>query len=366
MLDYDNIYNDFYENEEESYPDFFIKWDNAVRKGKSPGYYEPEELTEIIDIYFSENDLKKAGQAIEHALSLYVSDEELLYEIFLLLNDYEQWNDLLSLCERYKRTADVWCDGHKLIALLHLRMEEDAFHFFGTLKNKYVGDNEDLDVIYQAMSEALIEMDLFKSAVEVINEAIEIMGEHIDYLWLKLQAYASMKEKEEVVKYADKIQKMNPLDAETWYLLGDTFQELDDMERAIDAYENACSLEPASGNLILSLISAYEKNGNYGKALEKAKEFLYLQPGNYFVNIIISQICSQLENWEEALKYITEAIKTVPEMSPLYLHKSSFLLHLKEVKKAKLALQEGIEKTDDPDGALIKELGRLNEQYPNF
>ena len=128
MLDYDNIYNDFYENEEESYPDFFIKWDNAVRKGKSPGYYEPEELTEIIDIYFSENDLKKAGQAIEHALSLYVSDEELLYEIFLLLNDYEQWNDLLSLCERYKRTADVWCDGHKLIALLHLRMKGVFFH----------------------------------------------------------------------------------------------------------------------------------------------------------------------------------------------------------------------------------------------
>ncbi|MDR1631556.1 MAG: hypothetical protein LBR97_01500 [Dysgonamonadaceae bacterium] len=366
MLNYDNTYNNFYEDEEESYPDFFIEWDNAVRKGKSPGYYEPEELTEIIEIYLSENDMKKAKQAIEHALNLYVTDEDLLYEILLLLNDYERWNDLLALCERYKKTSDVWSDGHKLTALLHLGMEEDTFHFFSTLKNKYADDDESLNIVYQAMSEALIETDLFESSIEVINEAIETIGEHIDFLWLQLQAYASMEEKEEVIQWADKIQKLNPLDSETWYRLGTTFQELDDMERAIDAYENAHSLDSTSINLVLSLIYAYEKNGNYNKALEKSKEFLYLQPGNYFANIITSKICSQLENWDEALVYINEAIRIVPEMSSLYLYKSSFFMHLEEVKKAKLTLQEGIEKTDDPKGNLIKELVRLNEQYPNF
>lgn len=366
MLDYDNAYNDFYEDdEEESYPDFFIRWDNAVRKGKPPGYYEPEELTEIIDIYFSENDLQRAGQAIDHALSLFVSDEDMLFDILLLLNDYEQWNDLLDLCERYRKTDDVWCNGHKLIALLHLGMEEDAFHFFGILKNKYADSTEDLNVIYQAMSEALIEIDLFRSAIEVVNEAIGIMGEHIDFLWLQLQAYTSMVEKEEVIKCADKIQKMNPLNAGTWYLLGEAFLDINDMERAIDAYENAHSLEPASVSFILSLISAYEKNENYGKALEKAKDFLHLQPCNHIANTVISNICAQLEKWEEALVYIDEAIKAVPEMSSLYLHKSSCLLHLDEVEKAKLTLLEGMEKTDDSKGSLLNELTRLNKQYPN-
>jgi tetratricopeptide (TPR) repeat protein len=366
MLNYDNIYNNFYEDEEESYPDFFVEWDNAVSKGKSPGYYEPEELTDIIEIYLSENDCKKAKQAIEHALKLYVTDEDLLYEILLLLNDYEQWNDLLILCERYKKTADVWGDGHKLTALLHLGMEEDAFHFFSILKDKYAGDDEALNVIYQAMGEALIEMDLFESSIEVINEAIEIMGEHIDFFWLQLQAYTSLEEKEEVAKWADKIQKVNPLDYETWYRLGVTFQEINDMEKAIDAFEYAHSLNPKSSQALMSLVYAYEKNGNYSKALEKAKEFLHLYPDVYIVNIIASKICSQLESWEEALKYINEAIKIVPEIDSLYLYKSSFFLHLEEVKKAKLALEEGIEKTDDPEGDLIKELSRLNEQYPNF
>jgi tetratricopeptide (TPR) repeat protein len=366
MLNYDNIYNNFYEDEEESYPDFFIEWDNAVRKGKSPGYYEPEELTDIIEIYLSENDYKKAKQAIDHSLKLYATDEDLLYEILLLLNDFEQWNDLLVLCEKYKKTADVWGAGHKLTALLHLGMEEDAFHFFGTLKDEYADDEEALNIVYQAMSEALIEIDLFESSIEVINEAIEIMGENIDFFWLQLQAYTSMEDKEEVANLADKIQKMNPLDYETWYRLGATFQEIDDIERSIDAFEYAHSLNPQAGQNLMSLIYVYEKNGNYNRALEKAKEFLHLYPNYYIVNIIASKICSQLEKWEEALEYINEAIKIVPEMDSLYLYKSSFFLHLEEVKKAKLALEEGIEKTDDPEGDLLKELSRLNKQYPNF
>jgi tetratricopeptide (TPR) repeat protein len=366
MLDYDNIYNNFYEDEEESHPDFFLEWDNAVRVGKSPGYYEPEELTEIIEIYLSENDHKKAKQAIEHALKLYVSDEDLHYEIFLLLYDYEQWNDLLDLCERYKKTADVWGDGYKLTALLHLGMEEDTFHFFSTLKDKYAEDDEALNIIYQAMGEALLDMDLFESSVEVINEAIEIMDENIDFYWLQLQSYAFLDEKEEVFKIADKIQKMDPLNAESWYRLGVAFQEIDDWEKAIDAFEYAHSLNSTSRNNMMSLVYAYEKNGNYPKALEKIKEFLYLYPDNYVVNILASKICSQVENWEEALSYINDAIKLVPAMDSLYMYKSSFFLHLEEYKKAKLALEEGIERTDDPEGDLTKELSRLNEKYPNF
>lgn len=366
MLDYNNIYNNFYENDEESYPDFFIEWDNAVRMGKSPGYYEPEELTEIIEIYLAENDHKRAKQAIEHALKIYVTDEDLLYEILLLLNDYEQWNDLLALCDRYKKTADVWANGHKLTALLHLGMEEEAFHFFGTLKTKYVEDNEALNIIYQAMGEALIEMDLFESAIEVIREAIDIMGENIDFYWLQLQSFASMDEKKEVIKLADKIQKMDPLNAESWYRLGIAFQEINDLDKAIDAFEYAYSLDGTSRNNIMSLVYAYEKNGNYNKALEKIKDFLHLYPDNYVVNILASKICSQVENWEEALKYINDAIKVAPSMDTLYMYKSSFFLQLEEYKKAKLALEEGIEKTDDPAGDLAKELYRLNEQYPNF
>jgi tetratricopeptide (TPR) repeat protein len=366
MLDYDNIYNNFYENGKEPHPDFFIRWDETVRKNTPPGYYEPEEMTEIIDIYLSDDDIINARQAISHALVLHTNNEDMRYEICLLLHDYEQWNDLLTLCERYKQTADEWGNGYLLTALLHLGMEENAFHLFGTLKIKYAGNNSALNIVYQAMSEALIQTDLFVSAIEVSNEAIGIMGETIDFLWLQLHAVTAMENKEEAIKRADKIKKLNPLDAATWHHLGEIFQDLNDMERAIEAFENACALEQNSPNFVLSLMQAYKKNENYEKVLETARELIRLQPNNFEAYTATATICARLGKWDDAMAYIDEALRIMPEMMVLYLLKSTFFISMKELKKAKLTLEEGIEKADDPKGDLLQHLVLLNERFPDI
>jgi tetratricopeptide (TPR) repeat protein len=365
MLDY---YYDNYSDEEpeEAYPDFFFDWDKAVSSGKSPGYYEPEELTEIIEIYIINNHIERAKQAIDYTLNIYSDDEELIYEILLLLSDYELWNDLLTLCEKYKDEAEVWGDGHKVTALLHLGMEDEAFFFFRKLKTKYADNKEDLSIIYQAMGEALLEVDLFESSIDVIQEAIDLLGRDVDFYWLQLQSYLSMDEKEEVIRLAEIIQKLNPLDAETWHRQGIVFQEIEETLKAIDAFEYAQSLGYEPKQNLMHLIYAYEKNDNFNKALEKAKEYLNLYPDNYMVNLIAAKLCSQMENWEDALKYVNNSIKLMPAMDSLYLYKSSFLLKMEEYKKAKMALAEGISETEDPDGDLKKELIRLNEEYPDF
>jgi tetratricopeptide (TPR) repeat protein len=365
MLDY-YYNNDSSEESEESYPDFFYEWDNAIRSGEKPSFYESEELTEIIEIYIYNDEIEKAKQAIDFALKIHSKDEELLYEILLLLSDYELWNDLLILCEQYKEEADVWGDGHRLTALLHLGMEEEAFLLFRKLKSKYAGETGDLSIIYQAMGESLYEIDLFDSCVEVIQEAIDMLGEETDFLWLQLQSYVSLDIKEKVVVLAEKIQQVSPLDAESWHRLGIAFQEIEDLDRAIDAFENAQSLNHDSKQNLMNLIYAYERNDNFNKALEKAKDYLNLYPENYMISIIAAKLCSQMENWEDALKYIENAIEVVPAMDALYMHKSNFLLNLEEYKKAKQALVDGIEKTNDPDGDLNRELIKLNEQYPEL
>ena len=364
MQDYNYYYLD---NEpDESYPDFFFEWDNAVNSGKKPGFYEPEELTEIIEIYIINNKIKRAKQAINYALRIYSDDDEFLYEILLLLNDYERWNDLLEICDQYREESDVWIDGHRLTALLHLGMEEDSFIFFQRLKTKYAGNNEDSSIIYQAMGEALCEIDLFDSSIEVIQEAINTLEEDINFYWLQLQCYVSLESKEEVVELAEVIQKLNPLDAGTWHRLGLFFQDIGDKERAIDAFEYAKSLGYDPEEILMNLIYVYDKNKNLNKALEQAKEYLNLYPENYVINVMAAKLNSQMENWNDALKYVDNALKLIPEMESLYLYKSNFLLRLEEYKKAKLALIEGLKNTKDSQGYLSKKLSKLNRQYPDY
>ena len=75
---------------------------------------------------------------------------------------------------------------------------------------------------------------------------------------------------------------------------------------------------------------------------------------------------SRMKNWEEALKYVDEALRLMPDIASLYLYKSNFLLRLEEYKKAKLALLEGLKNTQDSQGFLSKRLSKLNKQYPDY
>jgi len=362
----DFLYNYFDNEADESYPDFFLEWDSAVSSGKKPGFYEPEELTEIIEIYIINNQIKRARHAINYALRIYSDDDELLYEILLLLNDYERWNDLLTICEGYKNNADVWIDSHRLTALLHLGMEDEAFLLFKKLKPKYAEDKEDISVFYQAMSEALFEVDLFDSSIEIIQEAINTLDTDINFYWLQLPSFISLESKEKVLEIAEAIQKLDPLNSVTWYRLGVSFQEIGDSEKAIEAFEYAQSLGDDSEDIMMHMIFTYDKNKNFNKALEKTKEFLNLHPDNYVITMMAVKLNSLMENWNEAVKYVDDALKITPQIESLYLYKSNFLLHQEEYKKAKSALMDGLKNTKDSKGYLSKKLSKLNKQYPDF
>lgn len=346
----------------DSYPSYFFDWDHFLQSGGNPGFYESEEFLEIIEIYINENKLKSARETLKYALSSHSDDPEMLYEIFLLLNDYELWNDLLDLTIQYEEEGEVWGDGHRLAALLHLGMEEESFLFFGKAKIKHKDNAEYIIVIYQAMGEALMEVDLFESAIDVLKEGINVCGEHVDFYWILLQCYLSTGNNDKASEYAQLIQTLSPLDGESWYRLGVFYSGIKDYENTIEALENAHSLEYDPVKSLVLLMSAYELNGNYNKVLQKAEEYLNLYPDSYLTHITAANACRNIENWEAALYYISQAIRLRPKMDSLYLFQSTVFLELGEVFKAIESLKKGLEATGDPTGNLQKELDRIRTQ----
>lgn len=345
-------------SDKELYPDFFLSWNRFLETGNSVGFFEPDELNEIIEIYITEDQLDKARKTINYALEIYPEDDELLYDILLLLNDFDLWNDLLDLIKKQKET-DIWIDGHQLAALLHLGMEEDAIHFFRKMKNKYKSSSENLSIIYQSMGESLLETGLFESSIDVMKEAISILGEETDFIWILLQSYCALGNAKEVVKYAEKIQTKNPLNGETWHRLGLIYSDIDENESAIEALENAQALGYKPKVNLLVLITAYEKNGNYNKVIEKAKEYLNLFSENQQILLLAAKAAQIMEKWEDAIFFTSKAINLTPDIDSIYLFQSSIYLQIGDPAKAVEILQKGIDKTLDLDGELQKEIYRI-------
>jgi len=244
-------------------------------------------------------------------------------------------------------------------------MEPEAFHLFGQLKNKYSDDKETLGIVYSSMGDALLDVDLFDSCDAVMQEAITCLGEEEDLMWIRLQCLVNKEDKPATLELAQRIQHLNPLSGENWNRLGDVYREIDELALAIDALENAISLGFVTRENLLTLIFVYEENNNPSKALERTIEYLNRFESDFYLYFTAAKLCGQLEDWTSALDFINEAIRLEPMLDEsVYIYKSSFLLNLDEKHEAKMALKEGIRNTDDPDGALKKELKKLNKQYP--
>lgn len=59
---------------------------------------------------------------------------------------------------------------------------------------------------------------------------------------------------------------------------GDSFQTLQEFDRAARAYENALRLEPNHGGALYSLASVYAKMGDFPKALQEYGKWIRVQP----------------------------------------------------------------------------------------
>lgn len=367
MLDFNDLNSIYQEDSQEPYPDFFEEWDDALSGNRSPRFLDGEELCEIVEIYLEEGEDEKARKTIHYALTFHPDDLDMISDILLVLNDFELWEDLLHLTDQYIDKGDVWVDGHRLSALLHLGMEEDAFLCFQQLKKKHKSDKEDLEIIYQAMGEALVEVGLFDGTLDVMEEAIRLMGDQVDFYWLQLRALVYMENRELALSIASIIEKLSPMDGESWHRLGLIYSEnLEEPEKAIDAFEFAESLNYNDPDNHLKLIDLYEKYGIYHRALDKVKSYIHLYGETSIINLLAAGICSQAEWWNEALRYVNAALRLEPDTSILYLYKSNFLYMLGEPQKAIWALEEGLQRTEDGENELKAELEKLKEKYPDI
>jgi tetratricopeptide (TPR) repeat protein len=364
MFEFDHFDDDI----DDDVSDAFVRWDGEVADNIPHGYFDPDELCDIIDTYLSIDRVEESLKTLMYAIKVHRDNEDMIYDIMLILNEYERWNDLLDLTNGY-RSLDQYCtEGQRIAALLHLGMEEDAFICFGQAKKRYANDEEMLVVLYLTMAETLNDVDLYEASIRVVYEILPQIEveDNDDFLWVLLQSYFSLDDKENVLKLCDQILAINPMDADTWSRLGMAYKDIDEKEKAIEAFEFAISL--GKNDLVdqINLIYSYKENGNILKALEKTDEYLQEIPDDYVINLLAANMSMEIEAWERALEYTENILKINSSLDFLYLYKSKCLFHLGEIRKAIKTLEKGLSKSDDEVGEIKKKLEELKRDYPEY
>lgn len=151
-------------------------------------------------------------------------------------------------------------------------------------------------------NEAIKLMDSGKPAesLPLLEEALELDGDNVDIRYEKSYALYLMEDYKGARDILKKLTRKKNIGPNVYQMLGNTYDNLGEPKKAIDAYEDGIKLFPAAGNLYVERGVMEMKVKEYGKALnffEKGIEMAPAFPSNYYRAAKIFCTSTQEEVW---------------------------------------------------------------------
>jgi tetratricopeptide (TPR) repeat protein len=171
----------------------------------------------------------------------------------------------------------------------------------------------------------------WEKLIDSLNEAAQLSA-------IALQA--------QILHSANTVQKT----PEQWLETGDILYELEEYDKAIEAYEEALHLEPNNAQIHKKKGAVLTSLKQYRDALVSYKQATRLQPD--FIEAYLAQCepFTQLKRYKDALTVCEQAIRLDPDSANAYNGKGNALGSLKRNEEALVAFEQAVRL--DPDLAI--------------
>jgi len=172
-----------------------------------------------------------------------------------------------------------------------------------------------------------------------------------------------LEEAEESIMNALKIRNEYPL---AWFELGEIYYSRNDLEKALDAFENASRFQHGTyEEALFQKAMIYMEKGDNISAVKDLKKICRTNPGVGKVWLGMAKALLGMKNKEEAAtKALNNAFFLMPSHKEVINLLSKQLIKEKKFSKAKKILLQGMENEPDPEnGILLSTLQKESGEY---
>lgn len=169
--------------------------------------------------------------------------------------------------------------------------------------------------------------DRTKDAIKYIN-MIDELERDVDYYLLKAECYSIEKDNKTAMVILEDALKENPTNTQVLVFLASLYEEAGNIDRTLELVKKALEIEPENPIFQNFLGFMYAEMGtNLDEALVLIEKALKKEPENGAYLDSLGWVYYKKKDYKKAYKYITEALKYMPEEKELQ-------DHLDAVKKA--------------------------------
>lgn len=363
--------NDDYSGSSEDSKEAVERFERMLETG-SVNYIGDEEMEEIVEYYFTENQPSKALKAIEIANGLYP------YEPFFYLRKAQ----ILTMLGRFMESLEVinsallYEPSNSELFLIKGEILDQLEDYSGAIENYKIAlpMAENPSEVYLNIAFSLQSLGKNKQAIEwlkkIVAEGLE--NEHI--LYEIAFCYELLDLDDECIHFFESYIENQPYSAVAWFNLGlaslrkmdfkkslwaldyaviadenystawftkgNCYMELEDFESALNCYEKVIEIDGPEGMAYCNIGNCYEELGNTAKARSFYKLAVKEDPELAEAWLGIGMTFKEQERYHDALFYVKRALREDPENSEFMMELADLYYHLEMLEEAEILYEK--------------------------
>ncbi len=190
-------------------------------------------------------------------------------------------------------------------ALLNLERYEEAIEKLLL----FIEENPKYWLVNNVLADAYSALDDYETALHYYEKAYAEDAKDVKAINGITFSYIGLEDYDKALYFAEIAIQSHPSDIEAWENLGDIYLETHMLENAINAYEKTLSLYAIQPDVAFKLAHIYMDMGMFNKALFYYQKAAIFDPDLEFIELFMAVASFRINNIEEAVFNLKEAIK---------------------------------------------------------
>jgi tetratricopeptide (TPR) repeat protein len=297
-------------------------YNKAIDNYKKILKLKPDDFTANFGIgnaLFQEKRYDEAAPYYEKVLTLNPDDYSLYIFMGATFLNRKRYDEAI---EYFKKSLKVKHNGpisYYLIGVCFANQKkyEKSVEYY----KKALKINSDYGEAYQGMADALLKLGKYKDSIEYYKKTLEYkpfifkMIDQIGGIGIDIEEQDIYND---IIANLEKAMKFDKGDAEAYYLIAFTYENLKNYEKAIEYYKKALKMKSDFVEAYYRIGIVYHERKMYERSIENCKKALELKHDHAYAYLNIGSALNNLGKSGEAVEYFKKALKVKPDTFQSY------------------------------------------------
>lgn len=318
--------------------------------GKGPGYFDVEELENIVDYFLRKGKAKESSKALDLGMRLHPGNSNLQTKrakIYLALGETQK---AIRIIDSMSESTDYELLLIKAEALTKSGRHKEAELICETIIKNEIDDidNISIDIAFVFIADLNI-----AKALKFLKIGDDFNDKNIDLLFELAFCYEQLVDPDQAINTYNRIINIDSFLPEAWFNLGQVYFVQQEFQKALTAYDFVLAINENDSLACLQKAHAHFQLEQYAEALEAYSDYGKITDENWQTMLFVGECYEKMERFDDAIANYQLSLAEKQDNYDALTGIAICLLEKEQFDESLVYIQRALEQHDDASDAWV-------------